>query len=138
MHSMLPISLVVPMRCIFRRSGYECLVWYVCHTLQASVQLPAMDADPETIQAAFKGAYGYSDLFWRGVFARLPAAKAAKSEGATDFKAVSEALLAGAQQQGWAVLLVHQCIGASYEQPCGVRQKLLWVCAVHYACDVCP
>jgi hypothetical protein len=54
-----------------------------------------MDADVEAIQSAFKLACGYCDLFWHGVFARLPAAKAAKSDGAADYKAVMEALLAG-------------------------------------------
>ncbi|WIA08603.1 hypothetical protein OEZ85_008032 [Tetradesmus obliquus] len=66
----------------------------VMQLVQASAQLPAMDADVEAIQSAFKLACGYCDLFWHGVFARLPAAKAAKSDGAADFKAVMEALLA--------------------------------------------
>jgi hypothetical protein len=63
--------------------------------LQGSAQLPAMDSGADAIQSAFKLACGYCDLFWHGVFARLPAAKAAKSDGAADFKAVMEALLAG-------------------------------------------
>jgi hypothetical protein len=54
-----------------------------------------MDSGADAIQAAFKLACGYCDLFWHVVFARLPAAKAAKSDGAADFKAVMEALLAG-------------------------------------------
>lgn len=67
--------------------------------LQASVQLPAVDAAADTIMAAFQGAYGCCDVFWKGVFAHLPAAKAAKSDGAADFKLIVEAMLAGI----WAV-----------------------------------
>jgi hypothetical protein len=55
-----------------------------------------MDADAKAISAAFsKGAYPCSDQLWQGMFDRLPAAKAAKSEGATDMKAVMHALLTG-------------------------------------------
>eukprot|EP00775_Hariotina_reticulata_P010526 gene10526-10686_t len=60
---------------------------------QVSVQLPAVEAEPGVIQRAYLGSLGWSDKFWEGVFARLPAAKAAKSDGATDFKAVTDALL---------------------------------------------
>lgn len=77
---------------------------HTCHTHapkhpntahQVSVELPDMDAEPGTITLGFRAAFGWSDFLWRGIFDKLPAAKAAKTEGATDFKLVVQALLAG-------------------------------------------
>lgn len=67
------------------------------------MQLPAVEAEPDVIQRAYLGAFRWSDKFWEGVFARLPGAKAAKSDGATDFKAVTDALLTGetADNHSW-------------------------------------
>jgi hypothetical protein len=54
-----------------------------------------MDADATTVKVGFHAAYGWSDYLWRGIFGKLPAAKAAKTEGAGDFKLVMQALVAG-------------------------------------------
>jgi hypothetical protein len=63
-----------------------------------------MEADPASIQVGFKAAYGWSEYLWKGIFSSLPAAKAAKSDGATDFKLVMQALVAGAEPADWASL----------------------------------
>lgn len=67
--------------------------------LQACVELPEMDADPASVLVGFNAAYGWSDFLWKGVFSKLPAAKAAKTEGSGDFKLTMQALVAGEQQQ---------------------------------------
>jgi hypothetical protein len=58
-----------------------------------------MDADPASVLVGFNAAYGWSDYLWKGVFSKLPTAKAAKTEGAGDFKLIMQALVAGEQQQ---------------------------------------
>jgi hypothetical protein len=63
-----------------------------------------MEADPASIQVGFKAAYGWSEYLWKGIFSSLPAAKAAKSDGATDFKLVMQALVAGEKPADWAIL----------------------------------
>eukprot|EP00879_Flechtneria_rotunda_P019856 GHRR01020870.1.p1 GENE.GHRR01020870.1~~GHRR01020870.1.p1 ORF type:complete len:819 (+),score=323.27 GHRR01020870.1:216-2672(+) len=61
--------------------------------VQASVQLPAVDAACEAITQGFRAAYGWSDYIWADLFGHLPAAKAAKNDGVADYKAVIDALL---------------------------------------------
>jgi hypothetical protein len=63
--------------------------------LQVSVELQDMDADPTSVQRGFIAAYGWSDYLWKGILAKLPAAKAAKTDGSGDFKLVMQALVAG-------------------------------------------
>lgn len=59
------------------------------------MELPELDAEPNAILVGFNAAYGWSDYLWKGIFSKLPAAKAAKTEGAGDFKLVMQALVAG-------------------------------------------
>jgi hypothetical protein len=92
-----------------------------CLLLQVSVELQDMDADPASVQRGFIAAYGWSDYLWKGILAKLPAAKAAKTDGSGDFKLVMQALVAGrfclASFSGpWA-------LGASYV--CGLHGSWL-------------
>lgn len=78
-----------------------------------------MDSDASTIQMGFRAAYGWSEYLWKGVFAKLPAAKAAKTEGATDFKVVVHALLAGGCcccNSGRCCYTACDCIAGSSDQ----------------------
>lgn len=91
-----PSCIVSQTECVVLRCARAC-----CHCLrppwcvQASVELPVMDAEAASIQTVFRAAFGWSDYLWQAVFGRLPAAKAARTEGAADFKLITQALLSG-------------------------------------------
>lgn len=54
-----------------------------------------MEVDPASVPVGFVAAYGWSDYLWKGILAKLPAAKAAKADGSGDFKLVMQAMVAG-------------------------------------------
>ena len=74
----------------------------VARMVQASVDLPAVDAAPDAARACYGAAAAWAGAFWDGVFDLLPAARAAKSDTAQDTRAAVEALLAD--------LLALQCL----------------------------
>lgn len=67
----------------------------VLAVLQAAVELPALDADPELVFRTFTPAVACADAFWQAIFKLLPSAKAVKSDTAQDFKALLDELFAG-------------------------------------------
>ncbi|PSC68988.1 nipped-B B isoform X2 [Micractinium conductrix] len=61
--------------------------------IQACVDLPAVDCEPGRLADCYKGAATCADYFWSCCFDRLPAARAAKSEGDADFRTLLQGLL---------------------------------------------
>ncbi|KAI8475824.1 MAG: hypothetical protein J3K34DRAFT_517001 [Monoraphidium minutum] len=61
--------------------------------IQSSVSLPALDAPPDAVRACCSAAGQWAAAFWEGVFDKLPAARAAKSDTAQDTRAVVDGLL---------------------------------------------
>ncbi|KAL4427666.1 hypothetical protein ABPG75_001755, partial [Micractinium tetrahymenae] len=77
----------------------------VLQMIQACVDLPPVDCEPASMADCYKGAATCADYFWTLCFDRLPAARAIKSEGDHDFRALLQSvvkdLLAVSHQPAW-------------------------------------
>ncbi|GFH31171.1 sister chromatid cohesion protein, partial [Haematococcus lacustris] len=66
----------------------------ILQLIQATALLPAVDTDLPGVLEACKAPLNWCDRFWASLMDKLPAAKAAKSEGSSDVKAFVEHLIA--------------------------------------------
>eukprot|EP00887_Chlorella_sp_A99_P005943 scaffold29.g5943.t1 len=65
----------------------------VMQMVQASMDLPAMDCVPEQLTECFKAAVGCCEYFWGLCLAKLPSARAQKSESDMDFRVLLDQLV---------------------------------------------